>query len=125
MKLEHIANGGHDTPLLRLYDFGRAEASMLRGVVNDLRDGRRAAVPLHEIDGIEPVGGCRLTLAAGRRNKGVVEEPAGFTCTLTNEAWGHVAYLIEPFCERVEPGQFQYLDETSSITLLLSVDGSW
>ena len=125
MKLQHIANGSQDTPLIRLYDFGRADAFMLHRVVDDLTFGRRNQVPLHEVDGIEPVGACRLTLAVGGRNEGVIEGPGGFTCTLTREAWGHIAYLIEPFCERAEPGFFQYLDQTSSITLLLSVDGGW
>jgi hypothetical protein len=125
MKLEHITNGSQDTPLIRLYDFGRADALMLHRIVDDLTSGRRDQAPLHEIEGIEPLGECRLTLAVGGQDEGVIEEAGGFTCTLTKQAWGHIAYLIEPFCERAEPGLFQYLDQTSSITLLLSVDGGW
>jgi hypothetical protein len=125
MKLEYIANGALDTPLIRLYDFGRTDASMLHRVVDDLTFGRHNQVPLHAIDGVERVGEWRLTFAVGGRDEGVIKQAGGFTCTLTKQTWGHIAYLIEPFCGRAEWGHFQCLDQTSSITLLLSVDGGW
>ena len=125
MKLEYIADGGHDTPLIRLYDFGRAEAIMLRGLVLDLHSGRRIRASLHDVGGIVPVGGCRLTFAVGSRDEGVIEQSGEFTCSLTRDGWSRMADLMKPFCEHVEPNRFQYLDESSGITLLLSVDGCW
>ena len=39
MKLEHIANGSLDTPLIRLYNFDEAAAVMLDKIAAELKSG--------------------------------------------------------------------------------------
>ncbi len=39
--------------------------------------------------------------------------------------WEQVADLIRPFCEEAKPGNYQWLDESGDISLLLSVNGQW
>jgi hypothetical protein len=39
MKIEYLANGGRDCPLIRIYDFGVSGASVLRRVFEDLETG--------------------------------------------------------------------------------------
>jgi len=46
MKIEYIASGAIDTPLIRLYDFGRDGAFTLHLAVNDLASGVRDQVEL-------------------------------------------------------------------------------
>lgn len=125
VKLEYIADGAIDTPLIRLYDFGTKEAVELHRLVCDLSAGRQEQVALDGARGIEAVDGCRLVLRVGTRNEGVVRQGDGFVCTLTASTWRDVAELVQPFCERADRNTFQYLDDTSEITLILSVDGGW
>jgi hypothetical protein len=125
VKLEYIADDAIDAPLIRLYDFDSNGAVELHRLVSDLSAGRRDHVTLHSAHGFEPVRGCRLVLHVGTRDEGVVPLDDGFVCTLTPSTWRNVADLIQPFCERADRNTFQYLDDTSDITLLLSVDGGW
>jgi len=84
MKLEFLAEGSQDCPLIRLYAFDVGEAVQLRKLFRSLSTGSRQAVALHEEPGTEPVGGCRLDLHLGKGDSGVV--PKGllkFECILT------------------------------------------
>lgn len=125
MKLEYIADRDVDTPLIRLYNFDSDEAVELYRLVSDLSAGRREHVALHGTRGFEAVDGCRLVLRVGSRDEGVVRLDDGFLCTLTPTTWQEVAERVQPFSERANHNAFQYLDDTSEITLLLSVDGGW
>ena len=125
MKLEFLEVGSPDCPLIRLYDFNRAQAQSLRKLVKSLRDGSRESVPLSEEPWIESVRGCRLTLRLGDREKGVRQSgPATFDCALTAANWDNVEGLLDPFCES-EPTGFQWLCSEGKTSLLLSRDGRW
>jgi len=125
MKLQYIANGAQDTPLIRIYEFDAVQAHLLRKAVTALAAGTSNELRLHTLDGVESVGGCRLTCAVDKRDIGVTDDGGGYRCVLTRESWAQVAGLIEPFCDYAQPGTFQYLDQTSNITLVLTVDGGW
>ena len=125
MKLEYIADGAIDTPLIRLYDFGTNEAVELHRRVSGLGAGRLEHIALHDAQAVEAVDGCRLVLRVGSRDEGVARLNDGFLCTLTPSTWRQVAARVQWFCEGAEPNTFQYLDDTSEITLVLSIDGGW
>ena len=74
MKIEYIASGAIDTPLIRLYDFGRDGAFTLHLAVNDLASGVRDQVELQELPGVESLDGCRLSVHAGSQDLGVVKQ---------------------------------------------------
>jgi hypothetical protein len=82
MKIEYIASGAIDMPLIRLYDFGRDGAFTLHLAVNDLASGVRDQVELRGLPGMESLGGCRLSLHVGSQDPGVVEQGTNFTWTL-------------------------------------------
>jgi hypothetical protein len=127
MRLEYLADGSLDCPLIRLYDFDAAAATRLRRLVTSLSDGSVGRVVLDERQKITLVDGCKLALVAGASDHGVVRMAASnqFECVLTPASWANVAELIEPFCKPGAPNGFQWLDETSDISLLLSPDGLW
>jgi hypothetical protein len=127
MKLEFLASGSPDCPLIRLYDFDMAAASRLREVFQRVSVGSPPSVPLHEEPGIEAIGGCRVDLSLGNRDRGILEiHPLSFECILTKEGWSNVAALTEPFCESEDVrGQYQWLNEDGEVSLLLSQNGSW
>lgn len=126
MRLEYLPDGSLDCPLIRLYDFDAAAATHLLRLVASLSDGSVGRIVLDERQEITLVDGCKLALVAGGSDHGVVRMAANqFECVLTPASWANVAGLIEPFCEPGVSNSFQWLDETSDISLLLSPDGLW
>lgn len=123
MKAEYLPSGSPDCPILRLFDFEAAEVRHLTALCLSLASGsaERADIPA------EAVNGCRLTLRVGRWNEGVLntDEPERFECVLTPDGWEGVAELAAPFCEEQEGQRYQWLDENSPVSLLLSPSGQW
>ncbi|HUA02047.1 MAG TPA: hypothetical protein VMB02_17045 [Candidatus Aquilonibacter sp.] len=126
MKLEFLADGSPDCPLIRLYGFQTADAQRLKELFDCLAAGSRTNVSLHEQLGIEPVAGCRLNLQIGKQNIGIVRKgPLNFELILTAAGWSDMASLAEPFCEAAQPNAYQWLNEDGEISLLLSPNGEW
>jgi hypothetical protein len=127
MKLEHLPDGSPDCPLIRLYDFDPSEASTLRTSVAHLGSGSSDSVAVHDLPFVTSVDGCQLVLVVAGRDQGVVKAgtPSQFVCVLTRASWKSVVELMEPFCGPEDSKGYQWLDETSDISLLLSPDGLW
>jgi hypothetical protein len=126
MKLEFLASGSPDCPLIRLYDFDNAAVVLLREVFRRLSDASVSNTPLHEQKAIEAVDGCRLDLRLGSRDSGIVQTgPLRFECILTTEGWSEVVDLMEPFCESENMKGYQWLNEDGEVSLLLSPGGLW
>jgi hypothetical protein len=126
MKLEYLDHGSPDCPLIRLYDFTPAEAGQLHHALTDLASSAVQRVPVHELPGVEAIGGSRLVLVTDRRDRGMVRKaaPADFECALTPATWDNAAGRIEPFAEGA--AGFQWLtDGPGDASLLLSVNGRW
>jgi hypothetical protein len=126
MKLEYLADGSRDCPLIRIYEFTAAEAAQLRAAIAALADGKAERVDVQLLPFVEPVSGCRLTLFRCSWDQAVVRrsEPAEFACGLTPETWDNMAGLLEPFTECASG--FQWLAGAPGETaLLLSVSGEW
>ena len=124
VKLEYIAEGSKDCPLIRLYSFDQQELLRLREAVAALSKETAQSISLHEQPGIEPINSCELTLRSGTRDLGVLK--AGllkFECVLTPDTWECVKELIDPFFD--SGGGYQWLSEQGNISLLLSESGSW
>jgi len=108
MKLEFLADGSPDCPLIRLHSFDYSSVCRLRDLVKSLAVGTRASAPLHAQPWIEPVDGCKLELYLDERSQGIVEVgPSKFKLVLNDERWADIAGLIEPFCESVHPETYQ------------------
>jgi hypothetical protein len=126
MKLEFLASGSPDCPLLRLYDFDSLAVMRLRELFRRLSDESLSNTPLYEQEAIEAIGGCRLDLRLGSRDRGIVQTgPLSFECTLTTEGWSEVVDLMEPFCDSANVKGHQWLNEDGDVSLLLSPDGLW
>lgn len=126
MKLEYLADGSDDCPLIRLYDFDRVEAVWLREIFDSLAHGSRQRISLHDEPRIEAIGGCQLELRLGRRGIGIPKSKRmRFECTLSPEGWADVASLMDPFCETEHVNVYQWLNEQGEVSLLLSPNGKW
>jgi hypothetical protein len=124
MKLQYLAYGSADCPLIRRYDFQTADAVRLKALADKLAGGSSTLIALDEQTGILPVDGCQLNLRVSRRNRGIIQVAEfGFACRLTNKGWSDVASLTEPFCGSVTDNAYQWLNEDGEISLLLSASG--
>ena len=126
MKLEFIPNdASDDTPLVRLYAFDVVEASNLRNAFADLATESTVSLELHNVDFIDAINDCRLTLMVHRWDQGLMKigEPATFRCALSAGTWDNIEGLTEPFTQPGDHG-FQWLNDTDT-PLLLSSDGRW
>ena len=124
MKLEYLAQLD-DRPLIRLYAFSEAEVRQLRQLVTSLVSGDTQDVHLENEVWAEPVGGCRLSLRLGKRDRGIREiSQLNFECILTPIGWSNVEGLLEPFCE-CAGGGYQWLTDHGSVSLLISQSGHW
>lgn len=125
MKLEFIQDGSPDCPLIRLFDYKIEEVVQLRREILRLVSGELKSLNLRRLDFIEPVADCRLRLEIGTTNKGT--EPVGdgneFVCELTAEYFDGIIELLDPFADG--SSGYQWLDETGSVSLLISRDGLW
>jgi hypothetical protein len=125
MRLEYLAEGSRDCPLIRLYAFSQADAITLKQLVRSLIAGDRQQVALHDEMWIEPIGGCRLALKRGNRDQEVCQVGSlSFECVLSTDGWSNVEGLLEPFCSSDATG-FQWLTHDGTISLLISQRGHW
>ena len=126
MKMEFLPDGSPDCPLIRLYEFSVAEVQELRRFCMSLADGSATCIALHQQPGITAIGGCELNLRIDKRDVGLLQSKTmKFDCALTDEGWREVADLAEPFCDKVGPNTYQWLNEDGEVSLLLSPSGQW
>jgi hypothetical protein len=126
VKLEYLPDGSPDCPLIRLYEFTTTEVQTLLTAVQALAEGSAEKIAVHELPGVEPVDGCRLTLRVNKWDQAVlrIANPAEFECAFRPITWDNVAGLIEPFVDGHRG--FQWLaDVPGEAQVLLSYDGKW
>jgi hypothetical protein len=126
MKLEFLAAGSADCPLIRLYDFTRAEATEFLAAVTSLASEAVERIEVHRLPFVHSLSECRLTLVRRPWDQAVIRkgEPAEFECGFTAGTWENLVALVEPFAKSAEG--FQWLAGTpGEATLLLSVTGEW
>jgi hypothetical protein len=126
MKLEYLASGSTDCPLIRLYDFTPAEAQQLVEEIEPLSKNESDRLVLEQLPWIEPIAGCSLTLCVRKWDQGVVRigKAFQFECGFTADTWDNVIALIEPFTKRA--AGYQWLAGIpGEAGVLLSPSGQW
>ena len=86
------------------------------------------SLKIHEVQGFERCLNPRLTFEFSAADLGVQRSATGdgFRCALSYDGWIRVEDLLAPFCRRgTAPTGFQWLDDTSDISLLFSPGGGW
>ena len=125
MKLEYLADGSDDCPLICLFEFTPAEVHELRKLVRSLVSGERQSAALQNEAWTVPIGGCQLSLRRGTRDEGVHQlEPRKFECVLSSDRSCNVEGLLDPFCDSSTTG-FQWLTHDGRVSLLISQSGKW
>ena len=126
MKLEYIAEGLPEGPLIRLYDFSTEEVIELHKAITSLASGNLDRIELDQLAYIESIDDCRLALFCQAWDQAVVRCTGvnAFECGLKSGTWDNVAGLIEPFIDG--HGGFQWLVSDPGVAaLLISNSGTW
>src|SRR5262245_20483833 len=125
LKLEYLADGSPDCPLIRLYDFVPADIAALRAACLDVAEGREQELALHVQPWVCAIESCALVLSGGRRNKGVKapRQSEPFVMQYESEGWLEVADKLEPFL--LDTYGFQWLTNEGDINVLISRSGLW
>ena len=124
MKIEFIADGVQDAPVMLIHSGTPQFTSVLRDACLSLSNSTDDSVALHDLEGIE-CEGITITAQAAKRSAGMVQiGPNSFQWSLTPLWWENVTGLLEPFCESMFNGH-QYLDNKGEITVIISTNRAW
>ena len=139
MTLEYLEDGDREDfedgvralPLLVLHGGDISERAELHRIFQALAAGTTSVVRLHELPFVNNPGGITFTAVSADVDFGVKEDKSTstfqwptFQWQRSQEAWSHIAMLMEPFLER--GGGFQYLNEDAQgPEVIYSFDGSW
>ena len=132
MKIEYLADGSPDCPLIRIFDFDAVQVELLINQFSYLANGQAGSITFHELPYIESVNNCKLTARVGplRLNGEAVVAilPNGvnnsFHWQIEKENWAKVCDLIAPFLIH-KPNTYQWLTDDMGIQVLLSQNGLW
>lgn len=125
MKIEFLAEGSPDCPLIRIFQFQPGEVEALRTACRELAEGNRTEFALHEQPWIEAVGGCAFVWKAGTKDIGVSLPRAGdpFVFVFSDEGWREVEDKLLPFAH--SSFGFNWLTDGGDVEVLISNDGYW
>lgn len=109
MKIEFLADGAAETPLIRVYGAEAAHLATLEAVLRSLAGGHRSIVELADLDGFRSVN-ATLALIVGKENLGIRLPADGrsFQWVATRDAFDDAAELVAPLREP-SPRGFQWL----------------
>lgn len=126
MKLDYIDEiNEHGEDLVRLYDFTKEEAQMLKQAIETTILANNDELQLHTLEFIEPRN-CYLTLRVADNDEGILTlDKINFYCFLSNETYKKLVVLMEPFCKKdLKAYQFLY-DLDTPTDFILSPAGTW
>jgi len=125
MKLEFLADGSPDCPLIRIFSFSTTEALEFRSCLEKLGNGSLSEIRLHEQRFIEPIGNCELLLFTGKCDAGVHQRSSHrFDWESKASSWEDMAMLVTPLIS-LRSNKYQWLCNRGRIKVLLSTDGNW
>ncbi|MDQ3047036.1 MAG: hypothetical protein M3R27_05760 [Bacteroidota bacterium] len=101
MKLEFLKDvNEYGDEVIRLYDFPKEEAAMLRDVIRAIIVEGGQPIDLAHIPFIELVN-CRLILHISEENEGIhTQDRKLFFCDLTLDGYKNMLQLMEPYCQK-------------------------
>jgi hypothetical protein len=126
MKLEFLADGARDCPLIRLYRFTPAEIEGVHRLVGHLAAGDLERFAIHDLPYVEPIANCELEFVVTHWDQAIAGDVNRnrFSCGFTAGTWGNVAGLMEPFVDGATGSQW-LAGLPGEVHLLLTYTGQW
>lgn len=130
MKIEMIKEGSSDCPLIRIYHFSIDEILEFMADINDLIKRKISVLDISNLRGVDAINDLRLSFELYKEDKGLVSiGKNAYKLILTEDSFISMTEKLEGFCRENESERndavYQWLDETSEISLLLSPSGFW
>lgn len=127
MKIDFLESGSPDCPLVRIYGQSIPEFKILHATIRQLADGSIDLATVEDLSGYESTDGTSLILTRGSKSVGFIRTENQFELRVTEKEWETIAYLIEPFLERIGGCQWLWESMEDPIMLLLSSaeGGAW
>jgi len=130
MKIEYVAEGPPEAPLVRIYGDDPASAAYLAEAFDQLAGGATEMLSVHELPGFEPVGEIRLLARVGEEDRGLKPSrvPGLFDMMLTASGWDELAGALDPFCEPAQGDtRSHWLAESGEVKLIITTSetGEW
>lgn len=125
MRVEYVHDGARQTPLLRFFNFTRGDLADLIAALSSLAAPGAVAVRLAPGEFLIGMNLKTLNARSSARDHGVVPlDHDTFDWVLTPQSWRAVADRARSL--RIErASSFQWLDQSSSIGVLLSHSDDW
>jgi hypothetical protein len=126
MRIEYLENTSNGN-VIHLFDFSNDEIMEIKKLIDQLAQGEIDSVAMHEHALVDSTDNVHLTLQLGE-DEGVHfdERSKQFICVLTPDSYENMSELIVSFAEHsLEMEGFEWLDETSDISLLISPSQEW
>ena len=127
-QIEFIAEGSEDCPLLQISGSDLQSSRELFHAIRGMRDRMVGGFMMHDVPGFEECRRPELAFEITDSNLGVQRSSGGggFRWALSYDGWTQVEDFLAPFCchDSSMPG-FQWLDESSDISVLFSPGGGW
>ena len=127
-QIKFISDGARDCPFLQIAGTDFHGARELFHTIRGMRDRMTGSFNLNEVHGFENCKAPSLSFEVTETDQGIVRlsDEDHFRCLLSYDGWIKVEDLLAPFCRR-DSGVtgFQWLDDSSEISLLFSPSGGW
>ena len=126
--IEFIPDGADDCPLIQISGTDIQTSRELFHAIREMRERMTGSFGLHELPGFENCINPKFYFEVSETSVGIQRSGNGnqFTCKLSYDGWIRVEDLLAPFCQRSSATTgFQWLDESSEISLLYSPGGGW
>jgi hypothetical protein len=113
MKMEFIASGAVDCPLIRLYG---EDGQVVRALAQAVESVRSGPIAVNGVPGIEAVAGVHLTAMMAERDRGVRRVgDLAFEWAMSLDGWGGIVELLSAFESAAAERGFQYLSREGEI----------
>jgi len=125
MRVEYVHDGAAQSPLLRFFNFTRADLADLIAAFSTLASPGAVAVRLAPGEFLTGMNVKTLNARPSARDLGVVPQDHGtFDWVLTPQSWRDVAERARSL-RLARSNSFQWLDQSSSIGVMLSHGDDW
>jgi hypothetical protein len=128
IKIEFFQDGSDDAPLILIWGYDISATRELFHAFRSSCDGQEQEIAIHKLAQFCGVDGLELYAHISDTEDGLTRRQGNlvFDWNLSHLGWQRVGSLLSPFCDRVAaPGSFQWLDDSSKISVIFSTERGW
>jgi len=124
MKVEYLIEGSDDCPLIRIYSGTIDDCKRLLTAIEVMIKENKGFF-VGNLKGYKCINNMKLEFALANVDNGIIQEDTNyFKWSLSINGWFKVKSLLIPFLKEYK-NKYQWLEETSDISLLISDTGEW